>query len=534
MSLRVLQWIGALILFALICPYARAQIVGTTIPYQQTIRSGDRLSPSPAQQAYRRSSVTQSYLSSDAALVICNATTVTGSTVSQSVSLTNATAKISFTGASATFLSATKTFKLFDATNTGGLSITLDGSNNPSLASSGGTVTAQNRFIASNSVQISNTTGRLQFAGDELITSTTKNFRFWDDANTGGVTMTLDASYNGGLSTSGQNLTYQYGDFIVSNAASPGNSFRVTDGSVNANMYTQCWSDQSGICTIGWNWRYIGNTSPSFQLPNAAKSGYVIKSNQNGANDALEINYVTGTTNADIHSAMKLDTTTASPFWTVSIPWTGPYNWRQAFTSGSGTVTIPSWVSRVYITVVGGGGGGANTNFAGGGGGGCILNMPLVTVSTFTSTISYVVGAGTATASQAPGGDSSVTYNGFVYTATGGGAGVATTGGTGGNAVLGSQTLATGGIGTANAAGAAGGRGDPYFFGGGGGGGGSQAGGQSGYMQANPGGAASGTGGSSCLGVGGAGGAASGYGAGGSNSVASLGGFVELYGIGGI
>lgn len=106
----------------------------------------------------------------------------------------------------------------------------------------------------------------------------------------------------------------------------------------------------------------------------------------------------------------------------------------QVFTS-SGTFTIPSGVTKVKVTVVGGGGGSAgsvsgNTGSGGGGGGTAIKWLSSLTPG---NTLSVTVGGGGSAGSNAPGnggagGNSSVssgTQTISTITGNGGGAGLA-------------------------------------------------------------------------------------------------------------
>jgi len=93
---------------------------------------------------------------------------------------------------------------------------------------------------------------------------------------------------------------------------------------------------------------------------------------------------------------------------------------QVVFTSGSNaTWTVPTGVTAVQVELVGGGGSGgnsANTSpYGSSGGGGAGGYFRLVLNSTLASSLSYGVGAA--------GNNTTVTYNGYTYTATAGGAG---------------------------------------------------------------------------------------------------------------
>lgn len=112
---------------------------------------------------------------------------------------------------------------------------------------------------------------------------------------------------------------------------------------------------------------------------------------------------------------------------------------QQIFTS-SGTFTIPSGVSRVKVTVVGGGGGsGSATNSASAGGGSGATCIKYLTGLTPGNTLTVTVGAGGGAGST--GGTSSVASGTQTITtlSAGGGSGTAaaasyTSGGNGGSA----------------------------------------------------------------------------------------------------
>jgi len=91
---------------------------------------------------------------------------------------------------------------------------------------------------------------------------------------------------------------------------------------------------------------------------------------------------------------------------TGAIPWaniTGkPTNTglggMQAFTSGSGTWTVPTSVTKIKVTVVGGGGGGAGNTQNGGTGGSSLATYSGVTITGYG-------GTGTSAGGSASGGD---------------------------------------------------------------------------------------------------------------------------------
>jgi len=513
-----------------------AQTAGTKVAYQQTLQSSDRIIPSFAQLAYRLASGTPTFLSADDAIVQFNATTVTSLSVQYNMVLSGAASTLTFSGASATFTSSTNTFKLFDSTNTGGLTITLDGSNNPTLASSGTTITSPSKLIAANSIQVSNSTGRLQYsAGDARITSVAQNFTFWNDAGVGGIVMWLDGSKNGYMSTTGGNCTFSGGDFTFRSSSTY--NLHVTDGTNYGNYQGQCYQDVTYFCTMNFNLRYLGiANTPYFQRPNAAKTGYRWHIDARSTGDNWGPDIFTGSTNADGHNALLLDTSTpASPYFNVLYWNSGPYAWRQTFATGSGTVTIPSWVKVVYVTVIGAGGEGAqnggHTAGYGGGGGGCILNYPITINTAYATTMTYSVGARAPTQS----GSTTVTYNGYSLIGAGGFAAISGTPGNGGGYTVGSTVSTAGGAG--GFPGTAGTPVQPYFFPGGGGGGSTSAGGSAGYIAGVAGdGAGFGAGGSSCLGMGATGTTGPTGAGGGGDSGKTVGGagYIELFGLGGI
>jgi len=159
-------------------------------------------------------------------------------------------------------------------------------------------------------------------------------------------------------------------------------------------------------------------------------------------------------------------------------------------TSGSGTWTIPSGVTRVRVTVTGGGGNGSG-ELGGGGGGGTAIKILTVVAGTLSysvggaatsstvfsgtnNTISTITGGGGSTATSATGGIGGVGINGDINFTGGGGVGGLGTdldlryGGAGGNSYFGG-----GAKGAYNAVGVSG---TAYGGGGSGGGGGGGAG----------------------------------------------------------
>jgi len=155
-------------------------------------------------------------------------------------------------------------------------------------------------------------------------------------------------------------------------------------------------------------------------------------------------------------------------------------------TSGSGTWTIPSGITRVRVTVTGGGGNGSG-ELGGGGGGGTAIKILTVVAGTLSysvggaatsstvfsgtnNTISTITGGGGSTTTSGAGGTGGVGINGDInFTGGGGVAGLGSDydlryGGAGGNSYFGG-----GARGTSNSAGVAG----TAYGGGGSGGGGS-------------------------------------------------------------
>jgi hypothetical protein len=126
--------------------------------------------------------------------------------------------------------------------------------------------------------------------------------------------------------------------------------------------------------------------------------------------------------------------TSTGTTWTSAAPavqYAGPRS--QIYTSGSGTFTIPSGVTSLKVTVVGGGGGSAGTDGAIGAGPGAGGGVAIKWLTGLTpgNTIAYSVGAGGAGGTTAPtggsaGGSSSIssgTQSITTVTAFGGNAG---------------------------------------------------------------------------------------------------------------
>lgn len=139
----------------------------------------------------------------------------------------------------------------------------------------------------------------------------------------------------------------------------------------------------------------------------------------------------------------------------------------QVFTS-SGTFTIPTGVTAVWLTMIGGGGAGCqcnSTHGGGGGGAGELCEMFQIPISGATCAVTVGAGGtGAATTPGASGGNSSFNNNTFTFTVLGGSGGGGTSSeqspGPGGGAGHG---ITSGVLGTAES---------PAHFGGGAGGGG--------------------------------------------------------------
>lgn len=109
----------------------------------------------------------------------------------------------------------------------------------------------------------------------------------------------------------------------------------------------------------------------------------------------------------------------------------------QLFTA-SGTFTVPTGVTKVFVTMCGGGGGGGggdgeSWSGAGGGGGGSYINKQLTVTPGNAYTVTVGAG-GTAGARNASGGAGGSTSIGALLTATGGGGGTSGNTPTGGSA----------------------------------------------------------------------------------------------------
>lgn len=213
--------------------------------------------------------------------------------------------------------------------------------------------------------------------------------------------------------------------------------------------------------------------------------------------------------------------------------WRGDGTWAvasfTAFTS-SGTVQIPSGITRVFVSLCGGGGGGGGADNSGGGGGGgggseCIMRhrMNVTAGNTYTYTVGAGGSGGSAGSVGVVGGNSTfigdTTGSNYTLTALGGNFGATQSTGAGG-AVRAGNTTMTG----VNNSGATGGTAALSYIYAGGAGGTSSGGGSAG----------GGSGGSSFVGRGGAGGdsgsagsvggAAAGGGGGGRNAAGAAGG----------
>lgn len=156
----------------------------------------------------------------------------------------------------------------------------------------------------------------------------------------------------------------------------------------------------TGAATLTANNVLLGNGTSALQVVAPSTSGNVLTSN--------------GTT------------------WTSSAPYPGIR--ASTFTSGSGTFTIPTGITALKITVVGGGGSGANGSASTGCGGGGGTAITYLTGLTPGNTISYSVGSGgagnSASTAGASGGSSSIssgTQTITTVTCTGGGGGVVST-----------------------------------------------------------------------------------------------------------
>ena len=164
----------------------------------------------------------------------------------------------------------------------------------------------------------------------------------------------------------------------------------------------------------------------------------------------------------------------------------------EIFTS-SGTFTVPSAVTRIYVTEVGGGGGGGAGGGAGPGGGGgggqAHINFPITVTPLATHTITIGTAGTAGTAADGDGGDGGDTKfddgGGDELVAAGGVKGIGNagggTGGAGGGAGLAGSGVTAGSPGIKGGAGAAeattvGGGGGASHFGSGGAGGSSGSG----------------------------------------------------------
>jgi hypothetical protein len=201
----------------------------------------------------------------------------------------------------------------------------------------------------------------------------------------------------------------------------------------------------SGVASPTANNVLLGNGAAAFQLVAPGTSGNLLTSN--------------GTT------------------WASTSPGQSGFSNVQVFTA-TGTFTVPTNITRVKVTVIGGGGTGASGAGGGGGGGGTAIKI--VTGLTPAGTVAVTVGgvAGTssfaaycsatggATVSSIVGGAGGVGSSGDINLAGGGGGGGGTTGSFNVYGTGGASSIGGGGYGAINSAGGNGGN-----YGGGGAGG---------------------------------------------------------------
>lgn len=154
-----------------------------------------------------------------------------------------------------------------------------------------------------------------------------------------------------------------------------------------------------------------------------------------------------------------------------------PISGAQTFTT-NGTFTVPTGVSRVFVTLVGGGGGGAGSlsgapYFGGGGGGGGVVFKSTQTV-TPGQTIAVTIGAGGAgglgsnfggTYATSNGASGGTTSFGALVSVSGGGGGRCQSGDSGGGAAGSSSMSASGFSGNVPTSGENGGGGGGTIFG---------------------------------------------------------------------
>jgi hypothetical protein len=227
------------------------------------------------------------------------------------------------------------------------------------------------------------------------------------------------------------------------------NNVSITGGSITGITDLAVADGGTGASTLAANAVILGNGTSSVQTVSPSSSGNVLTSN--------------GTT------------------WVSAAP--SVLSGGQVFTS-NGTFTIPSGVTAVKVTVIGGGGSGAGglvgdpTYFASGGGGGGSA-IKYLTSLTSGNTLSITIGSGAASVSGggsgSGGGTSSVasgTQSITTISATGGGAGLVGTssiasGGSGGLGSNGDLNIKGGGGGVANNSSGSGAGGSSILGGGG-------------------------------------------------------------------
>ena len=183
------------------------------------------------------------------------------------------------------------------------------------------------------------------------------------------------------------------------------------------------------------------------KISNGAVDGAAIAMGSDAQGDIL---YHNGTSYVRLGAGtdgefLKTQGAGANPVWATPVDTDTNTTISQIafFTSGSSqTWTVPSGVTRIKVSAVGGGGGGSGSGWEYGGGGGAYFEK-VIDVTSGTD-VTYTVGSGSSGTGQsqaAAGGSTTVIYNSVTYTAGGGGGGGGSAGGSGGTATGGDINL---------------------------------------------------------------------------------------------